>query len=319
MTNKIDFTKLSKPISDALDTDYMDIYRQIEGSPKRDLLYSNVPCHIAIKSSDNADPSSVDVQPIITSLRVHCGTWVDLKNNDYLVVKKCDLNGNILNYYEGIIGEPATSMARQFVDMIMSSDKKSEEPEPAPPPEDETIDININYLDNLTDEKIKDSVIQKAQIGKNITIKPLSIENYVLARSVLNGQEVASGDIVIDEIQDIDYNVDFYYNSVVIITYIRPLVYGDFIKNNGTYSYGNHLYAKIPILEVIGNNSIKIASNKFKHNEMGTITLNTDSKFTDNLGNWHIITTTPEMVEGGYIITFADTEPVDAYVTEWYD
>ena len=316
MTNKIDFTKLSKPISDALDTDYMDIYRQIEGSPKRDLLYSNVPCHIAIKSSDNADPSSVDTQPIITSLRIHCPNYDGagyLKNNDYLVVKKCDLNGNILNYYEGIIGEPATSMARQFVDMVMSSDKKSEEPEPAPPPEDETIDISINYLDNSTNEKIKDSVIQKAQIGKNITIKPLSIENYVIARSVLNGEEVTSGDIVIDEVENIDYNIDFYYNSVVIMTYIRPLVYGDFIKNNGTYSYGNHLYAKIPILEVIGNNSIKIASNKFKHNEIGVITLDTTNiqnkttnKFIDNLGNWHII-------------TFADTEPVEAYVTEWYD
>jgi hypothetical protein len=209
-------------------------------------------------------------------------------------------------------------MARQFVDMVMSSNKKEVDPEPAPPPEDESVNITINYLDE-TGEPIKETAIQKYKIGDIAVIKPLSIENYVIARSVLNGEEVASGDVVIDEVENIDYNVDFYYNSVAIMTYIRPLVYGDYIKNNGTYAYGNHLYAKIPILEVIGNNSIKIASNKFKHNEMGTITLNTGSKFTDNLGNWHIITTTPEMVEGGYIITFADTEPVDAYVTEWYD
>lgn len=311
--SKIDFTRLSEPISNALDTDYMDIYRQVEGSPERDLLYSNVPCHIAIKTSDNADPSSVDTQPIITSLRVHCGTWVDLKNNDYIVVKKCDLNGNILNYYEGIIGEPATSMARQFVDMAMSSERKGDDPEPVPPPINESITVTINYADENS-LPLRDSIEQKYKKGSNVTIKPLDIDNYSVFRITVNGETVQS--VIIEDIQE-DYVVNFYYEAVTGIKSIRVLVNGDYTKDDGTYAYGLHLYAPIPILSIESTNSLKLASNKFYHEDMGNITIGVDMKFRDNLNNWHIIIAVTQ-VDDGYIITFDDTEPVQAYETHWY-
>ena len=267
--SKVDFTRLATPISNALDTDYMDIYRQVEGSPDRDLLYSNVPCHIAIKTSDNADPSSVDTQPIITSLRIHCPIYGGanyLKNNDYIVAKKCDLNGNILNYYEGIIGEPATSMARQFVDMAMSSDKKGEDPEPVPPPVDKSVTVTINYADE-NGLPLRDSVEQKYKKGSNVTINPLDIDNYSVFRITVNGETVQS--VIIEDIQE-DYVVNFYYEAVTGIKSIRVLVNGDYTKDDGTYAYGLHLYAPIPILSIESANSLKLASNKFYQERIST-------------------------------------------------
>ena len=315
MVNKVDFTRLATPISNALDTDYMDIKRQVKDSPKPDLIYSNIPCHIAIKSSDNADPSSVDVQPIITSLRIHCGTWVDLKNNDYIIAKKCDLSGNILNYYEGRIGEPATSMARQFVDMAMSSARKGDEPEPVPPPEDESVSVVVNYLDE-TGEPIAESVTQTYRTGSEVRILPITLDNYSVARIEVNGQEVESATIT--DIQE-DSTVDFYYQAVTSITSVRILVNGDYTRDDGKLAYGLHLYSPIPVLSLESANSLKLASNKFYHNDMGNITIKLDTKFRDNLNNWHIITANPVKVDDGYIITFADTEPVDAYVCNWYN
>lgn len=310
--SKVDFTKLSTPISNALDTDFMDIKRQVEGSPKRDLIYSNIPCHIAIKTSDNPDPSSVDVQPIITSLRIHCGTWVDLQNNDYVIAKKCDLNGNILNYYEGIIGAPATSMARQFVDMAMSSARKGDDPEPVPPPIDESVSVVVNYLDN-DGEPITESVTQTIKKGTDFRIQPITIDNYSFNYAEIDGRQLDEL-IVYDVLNDITINI--YYQAVTGITSVRMLVNGDYTKDDGTYAYGLHLYAPIAVLSA-DVSSLKLGSNKFNHDDIGIITIKQGDKFRDNLENWHIITNITQ-VDDGYIISFADTEPVDCYVCHWY-
>ena len=310
----VDFTKISEPVSSWLDTDYIDIYRQIDESPKRDLLYSNVKCHIAIKTTDNPNPDNVDVQPIITSLRIHTGTWVDLKNNDYVIAKKCDLNSNVLHYYSGIIGEPAVSMARQSVNMEMSTLKQGDEPIPPPPPIEDSVSVFINYLDEL-EQPIRESVEQEYKKGDTVIINPLNIDNYSLTKIELNGEIVQTA-----QIDDIEENavVNFYYQATTAIINIRMLVYGDYIKDNGTYAYGLHLYAPISVLSA-DTNTIKLASNKFNHEELGIIEIVEGDKFRDNLDNWHIITSNPVKVDDGYIITFTDTEPVDAYVCHWYD
>lgn len=309
----VDFTQISEPVSNALDTDYIDIYRQIDESPERDLLYSNVKCHIAIKTTDNPNPENVDVQPIITSLRIHCGTWVDLKNNDYVIAKKCDLHSNVLHYYSGIIGEPAVSMSRQSVNMEMSTLKQGDEPIPPPPPIEDSVSVIINCFDEL-EQPIKESIEQDYKKGTDVVINPLTFDNYSLVRTEVNGETVQTA-----EINDIQENaiVNFYYQSVTTITNIRMLVYGDYIKDNGTYGYGFHLYAPINVLDSV-TNTLKLASNKFNHEEIGTIEIKKGDKFRDNLDNWHIITSTPVKVDDDYIIIFTDTEPVEAYVTHWY-
>lgn len=309
--SKVDFTKLSTPISDALDTDFLDIKRQVEGSPERDLIYTNIPCHIAIKTSDNPDPESVDIQPIITSLRIHCSNWVDLKNHDYVIAKKCDLNGNILNYYEGAIGEPATSMGRQYVTLAMTTIDKGEQPVPVPI--SDTANVIISYLDELN-EPIHENVTQSYRKGDNVTITSLGIDNYTLVSSQLDDETVES--VVINNIQE-DHTVKFIYQAVTMITNIRMLVNGDYTRDDGTLAYGLHLYAPISVLSVESINSIKLASIKFNHDDIGVITIRVGDKFRDNLDNWHKITNIAQ-VDNGYIITFEDTEPVECYITNWY-
>lgn len=310
----VDFTKISQPISDALDTDYIDVYRQIDKSPERDLYATNIKCHIAIKTTDNSNPDNVDVQPVITSLRIHCGTWVDLKNNDYIIAKRCDLNGNVLHYYSGIIGEPAVSMARQSVNMIMSSLKQDDKPIPPPPPIEESVIVVINYLDEI-DEPLHNSVTENYKRGTHVIIEPLNFDNYELIRTELNGENVE-----IVDIEDIHENsvVNFFYEPITGINSIRMLVNGDYVKDNGQFAYGLHLYAPINVLSANGN-TLKLASNKFNHEEMGIIEIRKNDKFIDNFENWHIITLNPEKVNDGYIITFTDTEPIQAYVCHWYD
>ena len=320
----IDFTQLASPISQAFDTDFMDVYRQVEGSPERDLIIINAPCHIAIKTTDNADPTSVDVQPIITSLRLHFDNSIKVKNNDYIIAKKCDTKGNVLHYYSGIVGEPAVSMARQSVNMQMSTLKEQDEPPTPPPaPVDESIDITINYLDS-DEQPIKPSAIQKAKLNSKAVIKPIEIEDYYLDRVTLNSELVPTGDVIIENVEDENYEINFYYQTESEIMSIRPLVNGYYTMDNGNVKKGYHLYAEIPVLSVTSENSIKLASNKFYHEEIGTLEFSTEeteytvNKFRDNLDNWHIITAIPARVEDGYIITFADTEPVEAYECHWY-
>ena len=311
----VDFTKLAQPISNALDTDFMDIKRQIEGSPERDLIYSNIPCHIAIKTSDNPDPDSVDVQPIITSLRIHTVNWVDLKNNDYVIAKKCDLQGNVLNFYEGIVGEPATSMARQSVTLAMQSADKGDKPEPVPTPEVETVNVVISYL-NSSNEPIHNGITQAYRVGDTVTIKALNIDNYTPVRAVLDDSEVGIDTVTIVDIQGEDYILKFYYQEITAITSIRMLVDGDYTKDNGTFATGLHLYAPISVLSA-NTTTLTLASNKFEHEDEGIITIKKDDKFRDNLNNWHIITAVSQ-VDNGYIITFEDTQPVNCYETHWY-
>ena len=321
----VDFTQLANPISKAFDSDFIDVYRDVKETAGRELLYENVPCHIAIKTTDNADPTSVDVQPIIKSLAIHCNNFVDLKNNDYIVAKKTDTKGNALHYYSGLIGEPSVSMARQYVNMRMETLKPTDEP-PTPPPAPDGILITINYLTE-DDIELRDSVEQYASVGSKLTVKPLIIDNYKINRIVVNGTDINSTkEVVIEELEDNDYSIDFYYQEIQGIEYIRPLVNGYYTKDNGNVKSGYHLYAKIPVLDVINENSIKLKSDRFEHEEIGTIRFakeeikgKTCNKFIDNFDNWHIITANPEKVNDGYIITFDDTEPVDAYITHWYD
>lgn len=315
----INFALMSNAISGAFDSDYIDIYRQVEGSPERDLLYENVRCHIAIKSSDNPDPLSVDVQPIIKSLAIHMANWIDIQNNDYIVAKKTDTKGNVLHYYSGTVGYPSVSMARKSVNMIMNTLKQDEPITPTPIPEDEAGTVNIKFLNDVTSEEIRNKVTQKYKVGTDVTITPLEIENFEAVRAELNDEIQETTTIQINNIQKESYMINYYYNPTTNLTYIRPLVNGIFVKDDGKVSDGYHFYKKIPITGLINENTIKIPDIYINHEEEGEIVLRQGSIFIDNLGNWHIITSEPQELTDGYIIEFEDTEPFEAVITHWYD
>lgn len=128
---KINFEPIGQSMR-AFDTDKMSISRRTEiinpdgttGETSSDTpIYENVACHIDFISSDNPDSATADTQPIIIGIRIHCGLEVDIQNGDYIVASKLANNGEVLETYSGIIGEPTVTQSRKSAEMKMETDK----------------------------------------------------------------------------------------------------------------------------------------------------------------------------------------------------
>lgn len=128
--NKINFEPIGKAM-EAFDTDKMSIGRRqpvenpdgTSGETNPDIpLYTDVACHISFDSIDNPDPNTVETRPIIKALRISCGIDVDLQNGDLITAYKLDSNGNTIETYIGVIGEPSTSMSRKTAEMQVRTD-----------------------------------------------------------------------------------------------------------------------------------------------------------------------------------------------------
>ena len=124
-----------EPIGEAMrvfDTDSMTIYRRTEiinpdgtsgETSDKVPLYTDIPCHIDFISSDNPDGATAETQPIIVGIRLHCGLEVDLQNGDYIVANKLSNEGDILETYKGMIGEPTVTQSRKSAEMKMETNK----------------------------------------------------------------------------------------------------------------------------------------------------------------------------------------------------
>lgn len=316
----INFGAMSETIHNFLDSDYIDIFRKSADSAKREEIYSNISCHIAIKTADNPDPNSVDTKPIVTSLVIHMPTWVDIKNDDYVIAKKMNISGEILALYSGTVGYPAVSMARQSVNMLMETLEVTEPVTPVPP--QNKSQVVISYLNVDNDEKIKSDLIQTVEQGVSVNFFPPSINNYELNKSVLDGQEMPLGAITIENPTAEGHTIQFLYKAVSIISSFKVLVNGLYTKDNGTLGSGYHLYKSIPIVSV-SDGIWQISVNKFEHDEIGIVNITEGTKVKDNLGNWHIVTSNPQKVGDYYMCEIADYEPTEAeqnaYETHWYE
>lgn len=119
--NLIDFSVLTDIFSNTLDKDRIDIGRKTtitsedgweeETDPKIP-LYEDVECHIQPITLDNPDVGNTPSKPVITSFLVHCKPTTDIKNGDYITLKTCNSNGDILEVQYGIAGEPKQYVSR---------------------------------------------------------------------------------------------------------------------------------------------------------------------------------------------------------------
>ena len=127
---KIDFSIIGKYM-EIFDTDIMDIGRKItiqnpdgttgETNPENP-LYKDVPCHISFRTADNPDGDTVDIEPIITGVQINCSLDIDIQKDDYIVAKKLDFEGNVLEIYKGTIGFPTVTQSRKSALMEMRTD-----------------------------------------------------------------------------------------------------------------------------------------------------------------------------------------------------
>lgn len=123
--NKINFEPIGTAMQ-AFDTDKIDIGRRTEiinpdgttgETEPTTPIYTDVACHISFNDIDNPDPNTAETRPIIKALTINCPIDVDLQNGDYITAYKLAHNGDVIETYSGIIGEPSTSMSRKSATM----------------------------------------------------------------------------------------------------------------------------------------------------------------------------------------------------------
>ena len=123
--NKINFEPIGEAIK-AFDTDKMDIGRRqvivnpdgTEGETDPNTpIYTGIPCHISFDQIANPDPNTAPTRPIIKALKISCAIDVDLQNGDLVTAYKLANNGDVIESYIGVVGEPSTSMSRRTAEM----------------------------------------------------------------------------------------------------------------------------------------------------------------------------------------------------------
>ena len=315
------FGQIGNIMSELFDTDLIDIKRDIGGNLQE--LYSNISCHIAFVSTDNPNPTSVDTKPIIQSINIHLPLWVDIQNNDFIVAKRMDDNGNLLKIYSGRCGNPIVSQGRQKVLMTMSA---TESIEPTPIPPKNPVTIKINYISD--GKSIQDSIEKTIEVGSSFSITAPVIEGYSVEYCVVDGEKQESVVVYIADVKDVEHTIDFVYMVSEMPNMIRFLVNGLYTKDDGSLANGWHQYRKIDIDSISENEkefTISCENINWIHEDNGKqISIKVGTKLV--LIPRNIFVKVDEIVEvENNEVTFKATEfvPTDneknSYVTGWYD
>lgn len=314
------FGQIADTISQFFDTDYVDIKRDINGQLQE--IYSNIPCHIAFASTDNPNPETVDIKPIIQSLNIHFPLWVDVQNNDFITAKRMSNDNDLLAVYSGRCGNPIVSQGRKKVSMTMSA-TESEEPTPVPPKN--PIKITIQYLEN--DVEIQDSSIVEVEETTNFYQKAPKIDGYIAVNCEING-ELQDSDIAIINDVESEITIKFIYESSNVSTGFRFLVKGLYTKNDGSLANGYHLYKEIDIDSISENDSEYTISSddvKLEHEDNGkNLEIKVGAKLL-LIPNDIFIQVESIGSRGNGKVTFIarqftpTEDELNAYVTRWYD
>lgn len=315
------FGQIGNIMSELFDSDFIDIKRD-NGSDLQE-VYSNIPCHIAFNSTDNPDPTSVDTKPIIQSINVHMPLWVDIKNNDFLIAKRMDSEGNLLKTYSGRCGNPIVSEGRQKVLMTMSA-TESEESTPVPPKNPAI--IKINYLSNGT--SIQDSIEKQVEVGTVFSMNAPLIEGYSAEYCIIDGVRQESATVYIADVKEVGNTIDFVYTVSETPNMARFLVNGLYTKDDGSLSNGWHQYKKIDIdsiSESEGTFTITCDNVKWTHEDNGkSLSIKVGAKLV--LIPRNLFVKVDEIISvSNDKITFTASEytptqdELNSYVTGWYD
>jgi hypothetical protein len=314
------FGQIGNIISEFFDTDYVDIKRDTSGQLQE--VYSNIPCHIAFSSVDNPNPETVDIKPIIQSLTIHFALWVDIKNNDFIIAKKMDNDGNLLAVYSGRCGNPIVSQGRKKVSVIMSA-TESEIPTPVPPKN--PINIKLEYLSDGV--QIKDSINLNIEKGDNFTLSAPLIDNYLAVDCQIDDELQGSTTAIINNVQE-EHTVKFIYESISVSTGFRYLVKGLYTKNDSSLANGYHLYKKLNIDSISEEDNVYTITcddTEIEHEDNGEILeISVGAKLVLVPNDIFVkVTEVITRINGKVTfnaIQFTPTqEELNAYVCDWYD
>jgi hypothetical protein len=321
------FGQIGDIIGAVMDTDFLDIFRTVSPNPQRVLLYANIPCHIAIISSDNPDPATADIAPVVTSLRIHMATWVDMQNGDFVVAKKMSHDNRILIAYQGLTGFPAMSQARQAILMQMATGAAPDIPIIPPPPLD-PVSIFVRF-ENMAGIEIKAEMELLTTVGDEFSVEPIRISRNVWRETWIDNILQSGESAIIPEVKRTGHRIVFKYQEDIQLIYLRVLVNGIFTRNDGSIGMGFHLFRRIPIemLQDLGSGvyQLRAKSGVMAHPNMGNITIAQGTKIKLYMSDdWVIVNSDPVRESDGAIVfmtqSFIPTEAEEqAYETLWYD
>ena len=102
--------------------DRMDIYRTVKEDNKDNTtdisydpkpLYTDIQCRLSFSSDDTGSDSEVDRNPVKSNPKLFCGSEVDLKAGDYVVVSRYSDDGSIIKTYQGQVALPSWYSSHQ--------------------------------------------------------------------------------------------------------------------------------------------------------------------------------------------------------------
>ncbi len=315
------FGQIGSIISNYMDTDLIDIKRNISGQLQT--VYINVPCHVTFASSDNPDPITVATKPIIMSLMIHMDIDYDVRNDDYIVIKKVSNNNINLHTYSGRCGEPVFDQCRQKILVAMTADEPAT-PEPLPPSNPCT--VTISYISE-NEEILQAPTIYMMEMGETELFYPQTITGYVADSAYLNDVKQDSLIVTIVNATLVEYEIKYVYKVSAVATYMRFLLNGLYTKDNGSLANGYYLYRKIP-LEVIEDSEstykVRISNEPIVQEDTGeVIKVVRGLKVALYVGQIYMIVNEVENLLDTDILTLIPYTPTDdeknAYLTEWYD
>lgn len=313
------FGKIGETISKVMDSDFIDIKRDINGKVQE--VYSNIPCHIAYSSIDNPDPLTVDIKPIIQAITVHLQLWVDIRNNDFIIAKKIGSDGSIVATYSGRCGNPVVSQGRKKVLMQMNG-TESDEPTPTPPKN--PVKITILYYSG--NEPVQEQAERLVETGESFTMEAPVIEGYVIDKCYIDGELQTGTAAHIDEVTA-DTEIKFVYAVSDKPEFFRFLVNGLYTRDDGSLDSGWHLYKKINIDSInVENETYTVTCDDVTlvHEDGGQILkLEKDSRLVLIPGQVYVQINSVEKSGGKATFTAAPFIPTEAernaYVCGYYD
>lgn len=315
-----DFGRIGDIISKYVDSDFIDIKRDISG--KLQEVYSNIPCHVAYASTDNPDPTTVDIKPVIQSITVHCPLYVDIRNNDFIVAKKIGSDGSLIATYSGRCGNPVVSQGRKKVLMQMNG---TEPEEPTPLPQKEGAAISVSCV---SDGKEILQSAEQAEVGKPFVLEPPAIDGYTASECYIDGILQESTSAYIADVQEGGHEVRFVYSVSGNPGYFRFLANGLYTKDDGSLASGLHLYKKVPVTSIIQDNgtfSMTCQDVRLVHEDGGNVlSVEPGAKIVLVPGDIYAEVSEIKSRWGGMVTFKADSfVPTDAernaYRCNWYD
>lgn len=318
--NGFDFGQIGEVVSNVMDTDYIDIKRDVDSSLVE--VYSNILCHVAYVSIENPDAKTVDIKPIIQGITIHLPLWVDIRNNDFIIAKKIGSNGSIIGVYSGRCGNPVVSMGRKKVLMNMDA-TEPEQPTPVPPSEYNT--VVVRYVNNYG-EQIKEPSVVMVEPKDNFTMDAPSIEGFNATSHIVDGVSAIGTSVTIADVEE-SHEVSFVYVAKESEDEFRFLVNGLYTKDDGTLANGWHTYKGVPIDSIsYEDETYTITSDnvEFEHRDNGKILEIKAGALMVLFPNELFVTVkTVSVSSGKATFTAKAFTPTEAqsnyYKTRWYD